>query len=371
MLDPRPRKIIHVDCDAFYAALEMRDKPALRHQPIAVGGSPDRRGVIATCNYEARRYGIHSAMASATAMRLCPDLQIFAPRFEVYRAVSLQMREIFADYTDLIEPLSLDEAFLDVSVSTHCRGSATLIAREIRQRVRAELGITVSAGAAPNKFLAKVASEWNKPDGLFVLIPDQVAEFVRTLAVSKINGVGKVTAARLKDLDVETCGDLQTLSEETLVSHFGKQGLRLHQMARGIDERPVQPTRVRKSLSVEQTYDEDLANLAAVNRALPSLVNELRRRLASKTGKLEDDGRVAKRFVKVKFNDFSQTTLEQALAGTGQDWDSLAEYQRLINAAWQRGAKPARLLGVGVRFPEVATAAGPSRQLLLFEGGDW
>jgi DNA polymerase-4 len=367
-MSERSRKIIHVDCDAFYAALEIRVNPALRDQPIAVGGSADRRGVIATCNYEARRYGIHSAMASATAMRLCPHLQIFPPRFDLYRAVSAQIREIFADYTDLIEPLSLDEAFLDVTETEQCRGSATLVAREIRQRVRQELGITVSAGAAPNKFLAKIASEWNKPDGLFVLTPEQVPEFVRTLPVSKINGVGKVTAAKLKLLDVETCGQLQGLSEETLISHFGKQGLRLHQMARGIDQRPVQPTRVRKSLSVEQTYDEDLAGLAEVNRALPSLVDELRGRYRRK---MEEDGVVAKRFVKVKFSDFSQTTLEQTLSGIGQDWDSLHEYQRLVNAAWKRGAKPVRLLGVGVRLRETAVGLGPQLQLMLFGESDW
>lgn len=367
-MSDRLRKIIHVDCDAFYAALEVRDNPRLRDQPIAVGGSPDRRGVIATCNYEARRYGIHSAMASATAMRLCPELQIFPPRFELYRAVSLQIREIFADYTDLIEPLSLDEAFLDVTETEQCHGSATLIAREIRQRVRQELGITVSAGAAPNKFLAKVASDWNKPDGLFVLTPEQVPDFVRGLPVSKINGVGKVTAARLKELDVETCGQLQGLSRETLTTYFGKHGLRLYQMARGIDNRPVQATRVRKSLSVEQTYDEDLANLAAVNRALPSLVDELRKRF---NRKLDDDGLVAKRFVKVKFSDFTQTTLEQSLSGISRDWDSLVEFQRLMNAAWQRGAKPVRLLGVGVRFPETQVEEGPSQQLLLFQGNGW
>lgn len=359
----RPRKIIHVDCDAFYASLEIRDQPGLARLPVAVGGSADRRGVIATCNYEARRYGIHSAMASATAMRLCPELQILPPRFDLYRAVSNQMRDIFADYTDLIEPLSLDEAFLDVSESEVCQGSATLMAREIRQRVRQDLGITVSAGVAPNKFLAKVASDWNKPDGLFVLTPDEVPDFVKRLPVSKINGVGKVTAAKLGHLGVQNCGELQTLSQEMLIRHFGKQGLRLFHMARGHDNRAVQPERVRKSLSVEQTYDVDLVNLAEVMRALPGLVDELRARYRRK---IAEDGAVAKRFVKVKFNDFSQTTLEQTLGGIGQDWDSLAEYQRLMNAAWKRGAKPARLLGVGIRFREDLADSAAQRQLLLF-----
>ncbi|MAL99773.1 MAG: DNA polymerase IV [Alteromonadaceae bacterium] len=359
----RPRKIIHVDCDAFYASLEIREQPELARLPIAVGGSADRRGVIATCNYEARRYGIHSAMASATAMRLCPDLRILPPRFDLYRAVSLQMREIFADYTEVIEPLSLDEAFLDVSESDACQGSATLMARQIRQRVRQELGITVSAGVAPNKFLAKVASDWNKPDGLMVLTPDEVADFVKRLPVSKINGVGKVTAAKLANLGVESCGDLQGLPQELLLSRFGKQGLRLYHLARGEDQRAVQPERVRKSLSVEQTYDVDLANLAEVTRALPGLLDELRTRFGRK---VDDDGAVAKRFVKVKFSDFTQTTLEQTLSGTHQGWDSLADYQRLMNAAWKRGAKPARLLGVGIRFRDDLADSAAQRQLLLF-----
>ena len=357
------RKILHFDADAFYASLEIRENPALKDRPVAVGGRPEQRGVIATCNYEARRYGVRSAMASATAMRLCPHLQILPPRFELYRSVSRQMHEIFAEYSHLIEPLSLDEAYLDVSDSTQCNGSATLIAREIKQRIKEELRITVSAGAAPNKFLAKVASDWQKPDGLFVITPDQVEAFVYQLPVSRINGVGKVTASRLKDLGIETCGDLQRLTEVELVEHFGKHGRQLFQAARGIDLRPVDGTHVRKSISVEHTYQRDLPDLAAVQAHLPPLLEELRQRCDRK--QLQDDV-VAKRLVKIKFADFTQTTLEQAV-NPYQPWDVLDEFSRLMTVAWHRGGKPVRLLGVGVRLRDASGPSGPQVQLSLFD----
>ena len=199
------RKIIHCDCDCFYASVEIRDDPSLAGLPVAVGGSPERRGVITTCNYVAREYGVHSAMPSAHARRLCPGLVILPPDFDKYRAASRQIRQIFYDYTDLVEPLSLDEAFLDVSAASACHGSATLIARDIRRRVRAEVGITISAGVAPNKFLAKVASDWNKPDGDFVVLPEQVDAFVAALPVRRISGVGKATAERLSGMGVSIC----------------------------------------------------------------------------------------------------------------------------------------------------------------------
>ena len=192
------RKLIHADCDCFYAAVEVRDNPDLRGRPLAVGGSPEKRGVIATCNYEARDFGVRSAMASGQALRLCPDLLIVPPRMKHYQQVSRDIHSIFSHYTDLIEPLSLDEAYLDVSGSEHCHGSATLMAKELRQKVRTDVGIIISAGVAPNKFLAKIASDWNKPDGLFVITPDQVDEFVKKLPVNKLHGVGKVTAEKLR-----------------------------------------------------------------------------------------------------------------------------------------------------------------------------
>ena len=243
-------KFIHCDCDCFFAAVEMRDDPALRGLPVAVGGDSTRRGVISTCNYEARRYGVRSAMATATALRRCRDLIVIPVNMDKYRAASRQVLAIFAEYTDLIEPLSLDEAYLDVTNSTACRGSATLIAQEIRTRVREEVGITISAGIAPNKFLAKVASEWRKPDGQFVVTPPMVPEFVRALPIQKIHGVGDVTARKMQLMGINTCADLQTLPLQELIERFGSFGERLYALSRGQDDRPVRTDQARKSISV-------------------------------------------------------------------------------------------------------------------------
>lgn len=348
------RKIIHVDCDCFYASIEMRDDPSLAERPLAVGGAPDRRGVIATCNYEARAYGVHSAMSSRHALKLCPDLLIVKPRFEAYKAASREIRRIFRDYTELIEPLSLDEAYLDVTASPHFSGSATRIAQDIRRRVWRELGITVSAGVAPNKFLAKIASDWRKPNGLFVITPAEVEAFVADLPVGKLHGVGKVTADRLGRLGIGTCAQLRKWDRLALVKEFGSFGERLWQLARGIDERPVEIDSRRQSLSVEHTYDMDLPDLPACLAQLPVLLEELGGRLA----RLDSDYRPDKPFVKVKFHDFTQTTLEQA--GAGHDLDS---YRLLLGTAFARGAKPVRLLGVGVRLID---RRGGFEQLELF-----
>jgi DNA polymerase-4 len=360
------RKIIHVDADSFYASVETRENPDLSGRPMAVGGSAERRGVIATANYEARKFGVHSAMASSRAMALCPQLLILPPRFELYRSVSTQFHEIFRDYTELIEPLSLDEAYLDVTDSTLCHGSATLIAQEIRRRVREELNLTVSAGIAPNKFLAKVASDWNKPDGMFTITPDQVAEFVLDLPVNRINGVGRVTAGKLRDLGVESCGDLQTLSLETLVKRFGKYGRRLHEVARGVDTRRVQPSRVRKSISVERTFARDMADQSEMALALDDLLTELEQRFDRISGRYF----AVKRVIKIKFNDFSQTTQEETIGASGELWKERERYHRLLASAWPRGARPVRLLGAGLRLQPLdgPDLAGPDGvQLSLFE----
>ncbi len=348
------RKIIHVDCDCFYAAIEMRDDPSLASKPLAVGGAADRRGVIATCNYEARAYGVRSAMASAQALKLCPELLIVKPRMDAYKAVSRQIHGIFRDYTELIEPLSLDEAYLDVSDSPHFAGSATRIAQEIRRRVSRELHITVSAGVAPNKFLAKIASDWRKPDGLFVITPVEVEAFVAELPVAKLHGVGKVTADKLARLGVRTCADVREWPRLELIKAFGAFGERLWSLAWGIDERPVQTDSRRQSLSVETTYERDLPDLGACLAELPALLEELARRLARLDARYRPD----KPFVKVKFHDFSQTTLEQA--GAGHDLDS---YRLLLGAAYARGNKPVRLLGVGLRLHDGRAA---HEQLELF-----
>jgi len=324
----------------------MRENPELVGKPIAVGGSSDRRGVIATSNYEARKFGVRSAMASSRALTLCPQLIILPARFELYREVSNQFRAIFSEYTDLIEPVSLDEAYLDVTGSNRCDGSATLIAHEIKNRIRETLKVTVSAGVAPNKFLAKVASDWNKPDGVFTVSPDQVDEFVLALPVGKINGVGKVTAKKLHDIGVDTCGDLQGIPLNDLIKRFGKYGKRLSELAQGLDRREVQATRTRKSISVEHTFSADIEDLPGVVEAMDSIVEELERRFK----KINQSYVPVKRFVKIKYRDFNQTTLEEGMSASGEDWNSLEHYQRLVTAAWPRGAKPVRLLGAGLRL---------------------
>jgi DNA polymerase-4 len=348
------RKIIHCDCDCFYASVEMRDDPSLRGRPLAVGGRQDQRGVVATCNYEARRFGIHSAMATAQAIKLCPDLLVIPPDMEKYRIASRQIMEIYRDYTELVEPLSLDEAYLDVTESPHCKGSATLIAQEIRRRIFETVGITASAGVAPNKFVAKIASDWNKPDGLFLVRPEEVDAFVAALPVKKLFGVGKVTAAKLNRLGAQTCADLRGWSMQELQHHFGSFGARLHDLCRGIDERGVSPTRERKSVSTEETYTPDVPDLPACLALLPELMEHLQGRIKrAKCEKL-----INKLFVKIKFNDFQQTTVE--CVGYAPN---LAIYTHLMETGWQRASRPVRLLGVGVRLGDTEQA----EQLSLFD----
>jgi len=352
------RKIIHCDCDCFYASVEMRDDPSLVGHPVAVGGPAQTRGVIATCNYEARAFGIHSAMSTARAMQLCPQLILLRPDFERYRAASRQILDIYRDYTPLVEPLSLDEAYLDVTGVDRCQGSATLMAHEIRARILAEVGITASAGIAPNKFVAKVASDWKKPNGQFVVRPDEVDAFVAALPVKKIFGVGKVTAAKLQRLGVLTCGDLRAWSLADLASHFGSFGASLHRLCRGIDERPVRPDRIRKSLSVETTYASDLPDLAACRAALPALIEAFQSRFA----RARALRRVHKAVVKVKFADFSQTTAECICDSPGAEvWSAL------LDEAYMRKSRPVRLLGVGVRFVEEDGALQQGAQISLFD----
>ena len=353
-MNPPARKIIHCDCDCFYASVEMRDDPSLVGRPLAVGGRADQRGVVATCNYEARRYGIHSAMATAQAMKLCPDLILIPPNMEKYRIASRQIMEIYRDYTDLVEPLSLDEAYLDVSNSPHCKGSATLIAQEIRQRIFETVGITASAGVAPNKFVAKIASDWNKPDGLFLVKPSEVDAFVAALPVKKLFGVGKVTAAKLNRLGAQTCADLRTWSMDTLQQHFGAFGARLYDLCRGIDEREVNPVRERKSISTEETYTPDVPDLAACLALLPDLMEHLQGRI-----KRNDAAKfINKLFVKIKFNDFQQTTVE--CVGYAPNMET---YRHLMETGWLRASRPVRLLGVGVRLSDTEQV----EQLSLFD----
>ncbi len=339
----------------------MRDDPSLAQVPLAVGGSAERRGVVATCNYQAREFGIHSAMPTGQALRLCPSLVVMPPDFTKYRQVSQQIRDIFLGLTQKVEPLSLDEAFLDVSETSDYSGSATLMAEALRQRIKTEVGITVSAGVAPNKFLAKIASDWNKPDGLFVITPDQVDTFVEKLSVGKLFGVGKVTEKKLNDLGVSTCGDLRGLSLIELSERFGVMGQRLYELCRGQDNRVVRTDRQRKSLSVETTFVNDLVDVNACIRPL----NDLFEKLTSRYDKLDSTGQLgAGQFLKMRFDDFTVTTIARQLDGDL----NVESYHQLCEQAWQRKCRPVRLLGIGVRFSNInSDTGGDNKQYSLFD----
>ena len=295
------RKIIHIDMDAFYASVEQRDHPELRGKPVAVGGSRER-GVVAAASYEARRFGVRSAMSSITARRKCPELIFVKPRFDVYRAVSQQIRAIFAEYTSLVEPLSLDEAYLDVTENLKAISSATEIAKEIRARILDETGLTASAGVSYNKFLAKIASDERKPNGLFVVTPRMGPGFVETLPVGKFHGIGPVTQAKMERLGIRTGGDLKCRTLPFLQEHFGKVGPYFYSLARGIDVRPVHANRARKSIGAETTFHADLFTAEEVRIALAPLVGKVWAHCEASTT------RARTTTLKVKFSDFRQYT---------------------------------------------------------------
>ena len=298
---PPIRKIIHVDMDAFYASVEQRDNPELRGKPVAVGGS-SKRGVVAAASYEARTFGVRSAMPSVVAQRRCPDLIFTKPRFEVYRGVSRHIREIFARHTDLIEPLSLDEAYLDVTEDKQSIGSAVKIAKAIRAAIREETGLTASAGVSYNKFIAKLASDQNKPDGLCIILPDQGAAFVAGLPVRRFHGVGPRSAEKMAALGIETGADLAARSEEWLCQHFGSAGHYLFKAARGIDNRAVNPSRERKSLGAESTYFEDKRGDEDLRAALDEIVETVWERIE----RSETRGRTI--VLKARYSDFRTIT---------------------------------------------------------------
>ncbi|TVP79536.1 MAG: DNA polymerase IV [Puniceicoccaceae bacterium] len=333
------RRIIHIDMDCFYAAVEMREHPELAGRPIAVGGASGR-GVLTTCNYPAREYGVRSAMPVFQAKQLCPQLVILPVRFELYREASRQVRGIFARYTDLIEPLSLDEAYLDVS---HLKRPGAEIAAEIRQAIETETGLTASAGIGPNKLIAKIASDWNKPNGQCLVAPSKVDAFMRDLPVRKIWGIGPKSAARLAEHQIEICADLQTKDKTWLAQEFGSFGLELYQLCRGIDERPVQAHRPRKSLSNERTFSH---NLESIDDCREMLVLQ-HRELLEDLRQSAPDRSIAKLLVKLKFSDFRRTTAEMP----GHQAD-IKKYHALLKEAWGRSGEPVRLLGIGVRFAD-------------------
>lgn len=363
------RKIIHVDMDCFYAAVEVRDRPDLKGLPVVVGGHPDGRGVIATASYEARKYGVRSAMSSRAALRLCPSLVFVGVNFSKYKQESKAVREIFSRFTHLIEPLSLDEAYLDVTLCEQFGNSATKIAKGVRRLIFTERGLTASAGIAPNKFLAKVASEWKKPNGQYTVVPQQVLEFVEALEVGRILGVGKVTQAKMHKLGFKTCGDLRKKSRLELEALFGSWGSRLYDLSRGVDSSPVKVSRERKSLSVERTYSRSLKDFESSTSEMEKLYQEFLAR-ASKTQDLKD--RVKSAFVKLKFDDFSTLTREKQRPSSKElsDLPEISEFLQLFEEGWAGQTQKVRLLGLGVRLASKSGARStPASQLKLFEAG--
>lgn len=335
------RRILHIDADAFFAAVEQRDFPHLRGKPVAVGGDY-ARGVLTTASYEARRYGVGSAMPSRMAKERCPGLIIVPPRFEVYRDVARQMREIFARYTDLIEPLSIDEAFLDVTNPLRGPKSGTLIAQLIRTDIYRETGLTVTAGVSYCKFLAKLASGMDKPDGLTVIVREEADAILERLPVERIHGVGPRTTVKLHDMGIRTGGDLRARSEEELVARFGKVGAHYHRLAHGIDDRPVDPAVERKSVSSEETFATDFDSLEELERELPALAEDVARRL----GRSGASGRGVA--VKIKYADHTIVTRQQVTPLPVSTGAQIFEAARTI--LWEKFQleQPVRLLGVGV-----------------------
>jgi DNA polymerase IV len=301
------RKIIHIDMDAFYASVEVRKNPSLKGKPLVVGGLPEERGVVSTASYEARKFGIRSAMATSLAMNLCPDLIVLHPDFGEYRKISETLISYYREYTDLVEPLSLDECYLDVTDNKKDIGIATKIGHLLKDKIKSELNLTASVGVAPNKLLAKIASDMNKPDGLFVIKPNQVENFMKDLDVKKIWGVGKVTVKKMNALGIRTCGDLQKLTEIELIRLFGKFGEALYHYARGIDESPVVPEYDIKSIGSERTFPYDTDDYDYIRKAL-------RGEVVTVSGRLGDDGLCCKTVtLKVKFFDFKRITRSMTL----------------------------------------------------------
>ena len=356
--EARARKIIHVDMDAFYASVEQRDNPALRGLPVAVGGSRER-GVVAAASYEARRFGVRSAMPSVTAKRKCPDLVFVKPRFEAYKAVSQQIRAIFAEHTALIEPLSLDEAYLDVTENIGGIASATQVAQLIRARIRAETGLTASAGVSYNKFLAKLASDHRKPDGCFVITPAMGAAFVETLPVGRFHGVGPATEAKMNRLGIRTGADLRAQTLPFLQAHFGKSGGYYHQIARGVDHRPVRANRIRKSVGAENTFSQDLHAFEPMREALQPLIEKVWR--ACETSGFR--GRTVT--LKVKFADFTQITRSRSGAEPVASRATLEAAGLELLRPLLPPPKGVRLLGVSISGLQ-AEDSDPRPQMSLF-----
>lgn len=361
------RRIIHIDMDAFYASVEQRDRPDLQGRPVVVGGRPEGRGVVAAASYEARQFGVHSAMPAAQAIKLCPGAVFVRPRFDAYRAISQQIRAIFYDYTDLVEPLSLDEAYLDVTANKQGIPSATWVANAIRERIFQVTRLTASAGVAPNKFLAKIASDVNKPNGIFVITPERAERFVAQLPIGKFHGIGKATEKRMHGLGIFHGEDLRERAELELVRHFGKAGRFYYRIARGIDERPVTPHRLRKSVGVEETFSKDLRDVEAMRAELHALAEESSRRLR----KADVAGKTI--ILKLRYADFETVTRGR----TGDRYvDDVATLFATVDGLMQQTdavQRRVRLLGITVTNLNNQQRAKPDGavQLMLPLGDDF
>ena len=348
------RKIIHIDMDAFYASVEQRDNPDLRGKPIAVGGSPEGRGgVVATASYEARQFGVRSAMPSKKALQLCPHIIFIKPRFEVYKEVSNKIRDIFRRYTDIIEPLSLDEAYLDVTEDKINIGSAITIAENIRAAIKEELQLTASAGISINKFIAKIASGMKKPDGLTFIGPSKITEFMVQLSIEKFYGVGKVTAEKMKGLGIFTGADMKNLSEQELIDHFGKAGRFFYQIVRGVDDRPVEPFRETQSVGAEDTFPEDLFEEEEMNKELDRIAVIV----AARLDKHKLKGRTVT--LKIKYSNFKLITRSRSFVEPVCDAETIARTSKELLESTLPPPRGIRLLGISLsKFND----AGPSSE---------
>ncbi|TVQ00781.1 MAG: DNA polymerase IV [Balneolaceae bacterium] len=353
------RKIIHVDMDAFYASVEQRDFPEFKGKPVVVGGSPQGRGVVAAASYEARKFGIHSAMPASRAVKLCPNAIFLKPRFDVYREVSHQIREIFFEYTNLVEPLSLDEAYLDVTENHIHLPSATLIAKKIKKRINEETGLTASAGVSSNKFLAKIASDLDKPDGLSVIKPDEAEAFIEQLPIGRFYGVGKATQAKMEILGIKNGADLKKWEEIDLVKQFGKSGHHYYRIARGIDNRRVKPNRIRKSIGKERTFSDDIADLTWIYDFLDQLAGKI----AASMQAMNAAGKTIT--LKVRYKNFETVTRSQTLHHYTNQAGEIADIAKKLILETDAGEREVRLLGISISTLNLAEGGVIGEQLEL------
>lgn len=353
------RKIIHIDMDAFFASVEQRDFPEFKNRPVVVGGTPQGRGVVAAASYEARKFGIHSAMPSSRAVKLCPHAVFLKPRFDVYKEVSNQIRDIFHQFTDLVEPLSLDEAYLDVTDNHVQIPSATIIAVRIKKLIKKETGLNASAGVSFNKFLAKIASDLDKPDGLSVITPEEAELFIEKLEIGKFHGVGKATQAKMEGLGIKTGADLKQKSEVELVKLFGKSGHHYYRIVRGQDKRMVKPHRIRKSIGKERTFSEDISDLQWIHEFL----DDLSTKIADSMEKLQVAGKTIT--LKVRYKNFETVTRSQTLIHFTHQKEEIAEIAKKLLRETEAGSREVRLLGISVSSLNLTEGGTIGEQLEL------